>query len=107
MKTLGCLLLLSCALSAAGAEPKAVLTHETLWMMKRVGAPVLSPDGKWAVYSVNEPSYEPDKAVSDLWLVSTDGMCKPTGLTDTKAAESGVAFSPDSKRIAFATKREG
>jgi dipeptidyl aminopeptidase/acylaminoacyl peptidase len=92
---------------ASADSSKAVLTHETLWMMKRVGAPTVSPDGKWAVYALNDPSYEPDKAVSDLWLVATDGKSPPKRLTDTKAAESGVAFSPDSKRIAFATKREG
>ena len=50
------------------------ITHEALWMMKRVGAPVASPDGKWVVYSVLEPSYEADKAVSDLWLVPVDGQ---------------------------------
>jgi hypothetical protein len=32
------------------------ITHELLWMMKRVGAPVVSPDGKWVVFSVLEPS---------------------------------------------------
>ena len=31
------------------------ITHEALWMMKRVGAPVASPDGRWVVYSVVEP----------------------------------------------------
>ena len=29
---------------------KVPLTHETMWMMKRVGAPVPSPDGKWVVF---------------------------------------------------------
>ena len=86
---------------------KAVLTHETLWMMKRLGAPVVSPDGKWVVYALSEPNYDPDKAVSDLWLVASDGTSAPKRLTNTRAAESGVAFSPDSRRIAFATKREG
>ena len=46
-------------------------------MMKRVGAPAVSPDGKWVVFSVTEPSYEPDKEVSDLWLVPADGGAAP------------------------------
>ena len=29
----------------ANAQTKVPLTHETMWMMKRVGAPVPSPDG--------------------------------------------------------------
>jgi dipeptidyl aminopeptidase/acylaminoacyl peptidase len=83
------------------------ITHEKLWMMKRVGAPVVSPDGKWVVYSVLEPSYEPDKEVSDLWAAATDGSSPPRRLTHTRAPEKGVAWSPDSRAIAFATKREG
>jgi len=93
--------------AAQPAAGKEVLTHEMLWMMKRVGAPVVSPDGKWAVYPVNEPSYEKDKAASDLWLVSTDGSKAPRRITNTNAPEGGVAWSPDSGSIAFSTKREG
>jgi len=75
-------------------------------MMKRVGAPSLSPDGKWVVYSVLEPSYETDKSVSDLWLVAADGLKAPRRITNTKAAEGDVVWSPDSSSIAFTTKRE-
>ena len=35
---------------------KTPLTHETMWMMKRVGAPNPSPDGKWVVFSLGEPA---------------------------------------------------
>src|SRR5271170_1569471 len=84
----------------AGAAPGKTITHEALWMMKRVGVPVASPDGKWVVYSVVEPSYETDKAVSDLWLVATDGLKAPRRITNTKAPEGGVAWSPDSSSIA-------
>ena len=82
------------------------ITHETLWMMKRVGAPAVSPDGKWVVYSVLEPSYEADKAVSDLWLAAADGQRPPRRITNTKAPEGSVAWSSDSSSIAFTTKRE-
>jgi dipeptidyl aminopeptidase/acylaminoacyl peptidase len=93
----------SLAQTPAATKP---ITHEALWMMKRVGAPVVSPDGKWVVYAVLEPSYEVDKAVSDLWLVPVDGSKPPRRITNTKAPESDVAWSADSSSIAFATKRE-
>ena len=91
--------------ASAGTALKPI-THEALWMMKRVGAPVVSPDGKWVVYSVVEPSYENDKTVSDLWLVAANGLKPPRRITNTKAAEGDVAWSPDSSSIAFTTKRE-
>src|SRR5271166_5960024 len=86
-----------CALPAAWmaqASPAVKpITREALWMMKRVGGPAVSPDGKWVVYSEMEPSYETDKAVSDLWLVGTDGLKAPRRITNTKAPEGGVAWS--------------
>jgi dipeptidyl aminopeptidase/acylaminoacyl peptidase len=93
--------------AAQATTPVKPITHETLWMMKRVGTPAVSPDGKWVVFSVLEPSYETDKAVSDLWLVPTDGLKPPRRLTNTKAPEDDVVWSPDSTSIAFSTKREG
>ncbi len=43
---------------------KVPLTHETMWMLKRVGAPTPSPDGKWVVFSLVEPAYDENYA----WL---------------------------------------
>jgi dipeptidyl aminopeptidase/acylaminoacyl peptidase len=96
------------AVSAANAaEPRQVISHEKLWMMKRVGAPLVSPDGKWVVYALAEPSYEKDGAVSDLWIVAADGSAAPRRLTSSKAGEASPQWAPDSRRIAFASKREG
>ena len=66
---------------SAQTNGKVLLTHETMWMMKRVGAPVPSPDGKWVVFSLVEPAYDEKDQVSDLWIVPTDGSAKPRRLT--------------------------
>src|SRR3954464_7537188 len=82
------------------------ITHEDVFLMKRVGAPVVSPDGKWTVFSVTEPSYEESKTVNDLWIVPTDGSTAPRRLTNTKGGEGGVEWSPDGRKIAFSARRE-
>ena len=99
------LLVLSAPLCASAQ--KAPITHETMWLMKRVGAPNPSPDGKWVVFSLVEPAYDEKDQVNDLWIVPTDASAKPRRLTFTKGGESGVAWSPDSRRIAFSARREG
>ena len=75
--------------------------------MKRVGAPALSPNGRWAIFSVVEPSYAEADQVSDLWVVPMDGSAAPRRLTNTKSGESGVEWSPDGRKIAFSARREG
>ncbi len=97
-------LLLTFAATAADKQP---LTHETMWLMKRVGAPAISPDGKWVVFSVTEPSYDEKEQTNDLWIVPADGSAKPRKITAMKAGESDVTWSPDSRRIAFSAKRDG
>src|SRR5215813_128295 len=94
-------------LTAAALAAKAPVTHADVYLMKQVGAPAPSPDGKWVVFSVNEPAYDETKQSSDLWIVPSDGSAKPRRLTFSKSGESGVAWSPDSNRIAFSAKREG
>lgn len=74
--------------------------------MKRVGRPVLSPDGRWVAFSVLEPAYDPKDQSSDIWLARTDGSSSPRQLTHTKGSESDIDWSPDSRRLAFSAKRD-
>jgi len=82
------------------------ITHEDLWLMKRPGAVAVSPDGRWFVVAVTEPSYEEGQGRSDLWIVSSDGKGPMRRLTSGKGSEGDPVFSPDSARLAFTAKRE-
>ena len=82
----------------------APLTAETMWQLKRVGAPAISPDGKFAVYDLKRYDADTDKGDSDLYLVPTAGG-KPQRLTSSKGNETEPTWSPDGRFIAFVAKR--
>src|SRR4030095_6818980 len=65
---------------AQGGPGKKPISHESMWLMTRVGAPVPSPDGKWVVFSVTEPAYDDKDQATDLWIASTDGKNHPRRL---------------------------
>ena len=83
------------------------LTHEIMVKLKKVGAPQISPDGKWVIYSQGESSYVVEDNSSDLWLASTDGQVAPRRLTSSKGGEDGYFWHPKGDKIYFSAKRDG
>ncbi len=99
---------LAAALSTLSAQaPKRPITHEDVWLMRGVGAPAVSPDGRWAVVAVTEPSYDTRDRGSDLWMLAVVGDTPPRRLTTSRAAEAGPVWSPDGSRLAFSSRRDG
>src|SRR5690625_7818688 len=56
--------------SAAVAAPQPFDVND-LVMMDRVGAPVLSPDGKTVAFTVRSTDYDANKGETSLWTVGT------------------------------------
>ena len=97
------------AAPAAGqaAVAKRAITHEDVWLMKRIGAPLPSPDGKWAVFSVTDPAYDSKEQWSDLWIKSLTDETPARRLTFSKGGEGAVNWSPDSRQLVFVARRDG
>jgi dipeptidyl aminopeptidase/acylaminoacyl peptidase len=74
--------------------------------MQRVGTPVLSPDGRMVAYPVTGYDMEENRGNADIWISPVAGGA-PRRLTTNKAADLSPAWSPDGKRIAFVSRREG
>ncbi len=81
------------------------LSAEVLWELKRLGAPVISPDGHWVVAPVTRYTVEEDKSHTDLWLFATDGSVERP-LTQHGSSAGQAVFSPDGQTLAFVTRRE-
>src|SRR5207244_8303089 len=88
------------SIDAAAAQTKRPITVEDMWKVQRLGKPAISPDGKWVAAEVTTYSMEDNDSHSDLWLFSTDGKVRRQ-LTTWKGKNSGPAWSPDSRTIAF------
>jgi dipeptidyl aminopeptidase/acylaminoacyl peptidase len=99
--------LLLLLLATTAFAQKRPVTHEDIWLMKRMGEPVVSPDGRYIVFALTEPDYDTAKQAVDLWVVPADASGSPRRLTFTKAPETGPVWSPDGTRLAFVTRRDG
>lgn len=99
-----CFVPLVALVSSLAFADKRPITPQDLWACKRLGAPALSPDGRTAVFTVQEWSIQKNKSTSSLWSVPTAGG-PARRLTTAAASDSAPTWSPDGTRIAFISKR--
>ncbi|HEX6838919.1 MAG TPA: S9 family peptidase [Polyangia bacterium] len=73
----------------------------------RLGDFDVSRDGKWIVYSVGHADLDENKTTSALWLMPVDRSQPARRLTAGTKKDHDPAFSPDGKRVAFVSDRDG
>ena len=103
-------MLLTLLLAAAmAATPAPRFDAVQMMKLKRLADPQLSPDGKWIAYQATDVALEAGTRNTDIWIVPADGASSPAlrRLTDHPAADTRPRWSPDGRRIAFVSARDG
>ena len=96
------ILLLSAAPVFAAGRP--IITNDLL-SLARISEPQLSPDGTRVVYTVGVPDMNANRVARNLWVASMQNG-EPKALTST-GKDGGARWSPDGRRIAFVSSRDG
>jgi dipeptidyl aminopeptidase/acylaminoacyl peptidase len=79
---------------------------DDIWALPRVGPPVPSSDGSFAIVPVRTFSMETNEGTTRLWSVPADGG-EPRVLTTAEASSGQPSLSPDGRRLAFVRKPGG
>ena len=101
-----CFFLLCCSFFSF-AQTKHPFTFDDMMKLKRVGEPVVSPDGKWVAFSAVDVDLEKNSKTPHLWIIPVAGGDGKRLTPETGSGEDRVRFSPDGKRVIFEASPDG
>ena len=97
--------LLCCSLLGF-AQNKRPFTFEDMMQLKRIGEPVVSPDGKWIGFAAVDVNLDANTRTPHLWIVAVGGGEARRLTPATSSGEDRIRFAPDGKCILFESSRD-
>ena len=97
-------LVLALAAPAAAQRP---MTIDDLIGAVRVADPQVSPDGRSVAFVRTTTTVSTGARNADIWIVAADGSSAPKLLIGGEKTENTPRWSPDGRRLAFISTRDG
>src|ERR1700674_4697756 len=105
MRRFLCLIVVASLVVPALAQGKHPFTFEDMMALKRIGEPIVSPDGKWVVFSAVDVSLEANTKTPHVWVVPTAGGDARAIISSQQSDRP--RWAPDGKRFLFLSSKEG
>src|SRR4029450_13022397 len=93
--------------SSGRAAPGRPMAIDDLITAIRVSDPQLSPDGTRVLFVRTTTDGNTGKRNADIWSAAAEGPAAPRELIGGASADNTPRYSPDGRRIAFISSRDG
>jgi dipeptidyl aminopeptidase/acylaminoacyl peptidase len=94
-----CLLLLTYCASTSAQTAKRPMSVDDQFRLVEPGAPLLSPDGQWVLYTISRSSIDENKRHTSVWIASTQNRSAPREFL--REGDSSPMWAPTSRSVYF------